>query len=984
MASIERTAYPRFDRTFSAKEIHTLFTPSDKELLFTRSVVKGERAILHLLLLMKSFQYLGYFPKVEDIPHSATTHLCAFLQITISQPLSSPRRSIYRYHQVILEFLEISAYNKQARRLAASSIYNAAQSMDNPADLINVAIETLIKERFELPSFYLLDKLARRIRTLVNYKFFAQIFSRLTPLDKQQLDTLFAVDPVKRKSAFNSIKEPPRSAKLSHMYTTFTKLKWLLSYQETVKLLEGIPYAKIKNFAIEAKSYHVDTIQEINEPKRYTLLICLIYKSQVTSRDNLIEMFLKRLQKINNLAKDELLLIQQKQREKIDALIGTFTDVLHAAADYESDASLGREVDQIVTIKGGADALLEDCQVVSAYTGKSHFPLMHKFYRHYRSILFKVLRLLNVQSTSQDQSVVEAVEFILDNQTTRARLLPEAVDLSFVNEQWEKTIMVRKGDLHYFDRRHLEVCVFHHIALELKTGDLYVDGSEEYADYRTQLLSWDECEPMVTDYCAERGIPERAVDFVAGLRAWLSEAALSADKAYPTNSSLIINEHGEPRLKRISGGEKNSEVEELKKEIEERLSERTMLDILRNVNEWTGYTRHFGPLSGSDPKIERAPERYIFNTFCYGSGMGAADTSRHSGRVITPHMILMINRSHVTAPKLDKSMTDILNVVETCELPKAWGTGKRVAADGDQLELYEDTLLSEYHIRYGGWGGVAYRHISDWYVALLSHFISCGAWEAIYILDLWFKNNSNIRPDTIHADTQGQNGPVFGLAYMCGIKLMPRIRHWKDLVFYRPDKTARYRHIDELFGEAIDWQLIETHWQDLLRVVLSIRAGKLLPSTLLRKLSNYSRKNKLYQAFRELGLVDRTVFLLKYVMDPQMQKQITAETNKVEAYHEFAEWCRFAGGRKIEAHDPEEQEKMIKYNDLLTNAIILHNIVDMTNVLREMIEEGKEIRKETVGGLSPYLRRHIRRFGDYVLDMEGEIEPLKVELKGLK
>ncbi len=43
---------------------------------------------------------------------------------------------------------------------------------------------------------------------------------------------------------------------------------------------------------------------------------------------------------------------------------------------------------------------------------------------------------------------------------------------------------------------------------------------------------------------------------------------------------------------------------------------------------------------------------------------------------------------------------------------------------------------------------------------------------------------------------------------------MPRIRNWKELIFYRPSKDAQYRHIDALFRDVIDWKLLETHWQD--------------------------------------------------------------------------------------------------------------------------------------------------------------------------
>src|SRR5712691_4125036 len=111
------------------------------------------------------------------------------------------------------------------------------------------------------------------------------------------------------------------------------------------------------------------------------------------------------------------------------------------------------------------------------------------------------------------------------------------------------------------------------------------------------------------------------------------------------------------------------------------------------------------------------------------------------------------------------------------------------------------------------------HHVADTYIALFSHFIPCGVWEAIYILEGLLKNTSDIQPTTVHGDTQAQSAPVFGLAHLLGIKLMPRIRNWKDLRFFRPIKEARYKHIDNLFSDTIDWDLIETHWQDLLQVV---------------------------------------------------------------------------------------------------------------------------------------------------------------------
>jgi hypothetical protein len=67
--------------------------------------------------------------------------------------VSPPLRSRQRYRDAIREHLRVKPLGDKARRVAAEAVADAALSMDDPVDLINVAIEELIKERFELPAF---------------------------------------------------------------------------------------------------------------------------------------------------------------------------------------------------------------------------------------------------------------------------------------------------------------------------------------------------------------------------------------------------------------------------------------------------------------------------------------------------------------------------------------------------------------------------------------------------------------------------------------------------------------------------------------------------------------------------------------------------------------------------------------------------------------------------------------------------------------
>lgn len=982
MASIERTAYPRFKRNPVAKELDALYTPSDDELGFARTLARKAQPRFGLLLLLKSFQRLGYFPAVEEIPPAIVQHVRATSGVDADvSPTYAEMRTLYRHHQAIRDHLGVSVWGDHGLQVASEAMATAAEVMDNPADLINVAIEELVHQRIELPAFSTLDRLSRRIRTLVNGRFFTAVKDRLSEAERGQLDALLEIgSSPQKKSLFFALKQLPKRSSLEHLQDL---LDHIVKLSETVGAdyhLAGVPYVKIKHFAAEAKALDAAELKKFTPPKRYVLVLSLIHRARVQARDDLADMFIKRMNHIHRRGKDELERLRIRYRQKTEHLVATLADVIQVLETQSADEAAGKTIRSLLTTRGGTQALQDDCAAINAFSGDNYFPLLWRFYRSHRSTLFRMVHLLTMTSTSEDRSLMQALDVLLDHENRKVAWVEEAVDFSFTNERWKRTVLVKTDSGERISRQHFEVCVFSALAAEIKSGDVSIQGSEAYADYREQLLPWEECEPMVADYCQQLGFPDDPRAFVSSLRDSLTQAAAEVDAGFPDNKALGLDESGLPVLKRSAPREPKASARALETALLQRMDERNVIDVLCNVAHWTGWNRHFGPLSGSDPKIDNPGERYILTTFTYGCNLGPAQASRHLRGTVTPHMLSFINRRHANANKLNAALKDIINRYHAFELPKVWGDGKSAAADGTKFDMFDQNLLAEYHIRYGGYGGIAYHHVADNYVALFSHFIPCGVWEAVYIIEGLLQNKSDIQPDTIHADTQGQSAPVFALAYLLGIQLMPRIRNWHDLVFFRPTKENTYQHIDTLFKEVVDWDLIETHWKDLLRVVLSIKAGKISSSTLLRKLGNYSRKNRLYQAFRELGRVVRTAFLLNYISDLELRDQITATTNKVEAYNGFSKWLFFGGEGIIADNDPEEQEKVIKYNDLVANAVIFHNVVDQTRILRALKEEGFPVTREDVATLSPYVTSHIKRFGDYIIDADAVPEPLDTSL----
>ena len=165
----------------------------------------------------------------------------------------------------------------------------------------------------------------------------------------------------------------------------------------------------------------------------------------------------------------------------------------------------------------------------------------------------------------------------------------------------------------------------------------------------------------------------------------------------------------------------------------------------------------------------------------------------------------------------------------------------------------------------------------------------------------------------------------------------------------------------------------------MLWVAISICQSKVRSSTILRKLSTESRKNKFYVAFRELGRMVRTMFLLRFMNDDDLRRTINAATNIAEAWNGLIQWVAFGGEGVVRQNNREEQRKIIRYNHLVANLVVFHNVVSMTRVLQELVDEGYPVTPEIIGRLSPYKTEHINRFGHDELRFDHVPPPITEE-----
>jgi hypothetical protein len=716
MASIDRTAYPRFQTTLSAPELHTLYAPTEAERHFVALHAREAPQQLTLLTLLKGHQVLGYLPQCAAIPAYVPPYLRQHLHLPPETGFHDTPSARARYRQLIRGYLDVHAYAAGGARLVAETVTQAAYTMSDPADLINVAIEQLIAHRFELPAFQTLDRLVRHLRYRVHQDLYARITATLSPAEQGRLEALLHVQD--GHSAFTQLKDTPRRATLSHLRQWTTRLTWLDGLFTPQPFLHDLAYTKVHQFAAEAAALEVGDLRAIRDtPRRLSLLLCLLYRAQVQTRDQLAEMLLKRMRATTNAAKARLQELHDQHRELEEQMLAVFSEVLTHTLETseEEEATLGHQVRHVLHTHGGAAALQERYEQVAAYHNDNYRPLMWGFFRPYRAALFQVSRLLTFRSATQDQSLLDALRFIHQYQHTRGSTVPNAIALDFASTRWQALIRTRWQRETVLQRRPLEVCVFFYLDHGLRCGDVYIEGSEAHADYRQQLLPWDACVPRLPAYCQALQLAPTAAAFVATLRERLRATAARVDATYPANTALTIDAEGTPHLKRLPAAPVPEGFPALEALLKARLPERHLLDVLKNVQAWVGYTRHFGPPSGADAKLAEPVMRYLFTVFSYACELGATQMARHANGLVSRYILRRLNAQHITAPKLEAALRDVIAAYTRFELPQLWGSGHAAIADGTHIALRENNLLGAQHIRYGSFGGIAYHHISDTY-----------------------------------------------------------------------------------------------------------------------------------------------------------------------------------------------------------------------------------------------------------------------------
>jgi hypothetical protein len=166
--------------------------------------------------------------------------------------------------------------------------------------------------------------LAGQIRRTVNQELYQQVSQQLSKEQIHTFDELLLRSENQHYSDYNRLKTLPKKPTLKKLQKHIDYYSWLQSHGSMTPFLKGIAPSKVQYYTAEAKALDAAELKDYSETKRITLLVCLIHQAQIKTKDQLAEMYQKRVGAIHKSSQQDHKDMKEKKQGELEDLVSIF------------------------------------------------------------------------------------------------------------------------------------------------------------------------------------------------------------------------------------------------------------------------------------------------------------------------------------------------------------------------------------------------------------------------------------------------------------------------------------------------------------------------------------------------------------------------------------------------------------------------------------------------------------------------------------
>ena len=938
------------------------YTLSESDLSFIRQR-RGPANRLGFAIQLCYLRFPGVVLGVEQLPFAPLLHLVAN-QLGISVEAWTDyggRAETRREHLGELQSVfGFEPFTTGHHRLAVQELIETAQRTDKSIVLATTLVEMLRARAILLPRLNTIERVCAEAVTRANRLIYKQLSSGLTADQLGRLDHLLTHKEGGSLTWLGWLRQSPLKPNSRHILEHIERLRLWRDLDLPSGIGREVHQNRLLKIAREGGQMTSGDLMKFEQERRYATLVALSIEGMATITDEVIGLHDRIVGKLFNTAK-------HKHREQFQAdgkaineklrLYGRVGQVLLEAKQSGGDPFAA--IESIVSWEKFAASITEAQKLAQP----EDFDFLYRIgegYATVRRYAPELLSALALHAAPAAKPVLDAIELLREMNSGNARKLPDDAPLDFIRERWSKLIFTDAG----IDRRYYELCALSELKNALRSGDIWVESSRQFKNFNEYLVpaqkfaalkEADEL-PLAIDSNCEHYLQTRLDALHAQLKL-VDElaAANNLPDAILTDSGLKIT----PLDASVPQAAQN-----LIDKVAASLPHVKITELLLEVEQWTGFTSHFTHLKTGDTAKDRIPLLTTILADAINLGLSKMAESCPGWSYAK---LSWLQAWHIRDDTYSAALAELVNAQSHQPFAEKWGDGTTSSSDGQRFKA-GGKAESTGHVnpKYGAEPGkLFYTHISDQYAPFSSQVVNVGVRDSTYVLDGLLHHESDLRIEEHYTDTAGFTDHVFALMHLLGFRFAPRIRDLSDTKLYLPPGKVKYQALKAMTGGTINLKAIRTHWNEILRLATSIKQGTVTASLMLRKLGSYPRQNGLAVALRELGRIERTLFILSWLQSVDLRRRVHAGLNKGEARNALARAVFLCRLGEIRDRSFEQQRYRASGLTLVTAAIVLWNTVYIERAVQSFSSDGQNIDPEVLKYLSPLGWEHINLTGDY-------------------
>ena len=614
----------------------------------------------------------------------------------------------------------------------------------------------------------------------------------------------------------------------------------------------------------------------------------------------------------------------------------------------------GMFLDDAVETACGWDRLATLIDAAKRLTGTvSAEPLAYvgQGYHRFRRYAPRMLRVLDIKAAPVSEPLMAAARIMGDEKNAPCR------PVSFLSprSKWRRYLQTREPE----DHRLWEVAVLFHLRDAFRSGGIWLAQSRRYVDVKQTLvpLAVAQAMPRLTvPFDPAEWIADKKKRIACGLER-LAQAA--RDGAIPGASI----ENGVLKIERLTTAVP-PEADELVLDLYRRLPQIRITDLLLKADEAIGFTDAFTHLRTGAPCQDRIGLLNVL--LAEGLNLGLSKMAE-ACNTHDYFQLSRLSRWHIEGDAINRALAMVIEAQSMLPMARFWGAGLTASSDGQFFPTTrQGEAMNLINAKYGYEPGLkAYTHLSDQFSPFATQNIPATANEAPFILDGLLMTETGKRIREQYADTGGLSDIVFAVTALLAYRFIPSIRDLPSRRLYVFEPANVPKELKGLIGGKVREDVIASNWQDVLRNVATMLSGTIRPSHLLRKFASYPRQHELAVAIREIGRVERTLFIIEWLLDTDMQRRARIGLNKGEAHHALKNALRIGRQGEIRDRTAEGQHYRMAGLNLLVAIIIYWNTGQLAHAVAQREREGLPCPPGLLAHTSPLGWANILITGEY-------------------